>query len=43
MKNKEKSVYATNKGGYIKAPVTVAKGEPKATVIKGGDLRVRKG
>ena len=43
MKNKEKSVYATNKGGYIKAPTSVSKGDPKATVKKGNDLRVRKG
>ena len=43
MKNKEKSVYATNKGGYIKAPANVSKGDPRATVKKGNDLRVRKG
>ena len=43
MKNKERSVYATNKGGYIKAPVNVTKGDPKATVIKGNDLRAKKG
>ena len=43
MKNKEKSVYANNKGGFIKAPVNVAKGDPTATVKKGDDLRVRKG
>ena len=43
MKNKERSVYATNKGGYIKAPSSVSNNEPKATVKKGNDLRVRKG
>jgi hypothetical protein len=30
--------YATNKGGYIKAPKPVT-GEPKPTVTKGDDLR----
>jgi hypothetical protein len=34
--------YATNKGGYIKAPNPVTKGEPKPTVKKGDDLRVGK-
>lgn len=35
--------YATNAGGYIKAPKTVDKNSPKATVTKGNDLRVKKG
>lgn len=30
--------YATNQGGVIKAPKPV-KDQPKATVVKGGDLR----
>jgi hypothetical protein len=36
--------YATNKGGFIKAPKPVAKDSPKSTVIaKGGkDLRAGK-
>ncbi len=33
--------YATNQGGYIKAPKTVGKDSPKATVVKGNDLRVK--
>lgn len=32
--------YATNKGGFIKAPKSQAKGEPKPTATKGNDLRV---
>ena len=44
MKNKEYSVYATNKGGYIKSPKGKTKNEPRASVIKGkGDLRSKKG
>ena len=42
---KAKSGYATNKGGLIKAPVSPAKDDPRATatVAKGGrDLRNRK-
>ena len=35
--------YATNKGGYIKAPKTVDNTPPKATVVKGNDLRAKKG
>ena len=31
--------FATNKGGVIKAPNPTAKGDPKATVTKGNDLR----
>ena len=42
----EKTVngYATNKGGLIKAPKTVATGDPKTTrtVAKKGDLRTGK-
>lgn len=38
----EKNEYATNKGGYIKAPFAQTKGEPKATATvarQKGDLR----
>jgi hypothetical protein len=35
--------YATNQGGYIKAPKTVSTNPPKATVVKGNDLRAKKG
>ena len=35
--------FATNKGGVINAPKSVAKGDPKATVTKGSDLRNGKG
>jgi len=41
MKQK-KNPYVTNQGGYIKAPTTPSKGDPRATVTvakKGGDLR----
>ncbi len=31
--------YATNAGGVIKAPKKPAKNSPKATVVKGDDLR----
>ena len=37
--------YATNKGGYIKAPKKVSEGDPRATKTqanKGKDLRVGK-
>lgn len=35
--------YATNKGGFIKAPKSQTKDEPKTVVIKGkNDLRVGK-
>lgn len=34
--------YATNKGGLIKAPNSVTKGDPKAGVKKGNDLRIGK-
>ncbi len=36
------SAYATNKGGFIKAPKPV-KDEARATVTKGDDLRTRGG
>ncbi len=41
---KKENGYATNKGGFIKAPKTPAAGDPKATrtVAKDGDLRTRK-
>lgn len=35
------NVYATNAGGIIKAPNKV-KNQPKASVVKGNDLRVKK-
>ena len=41
MENKQNG-YATNKGGYIKAPNTPAKGDPRATrtvASDKGDLR----
>ena len=43
MKNKEYSVYATNKGGMIKSPKGGAKDEPKVSKITSDtDLRVKK-
>ncbi len=41
---KKANVYATNKGGLIKAPKNPAEGDPKATrtVAKSTDLRVGK-
>jgi hypothetical protein len=36
---KQRNPYATNQGGVIKAPNTV-NNSPKATVVKGKDLRV---
>ena len=39
----KKNVYATNKGGVIKAPNSQSKDSPKATVTKGDDLRTGKG
>ena len=35
--------YATNKGGVIKSPKNPSKDSPKATVVKGNDLRVGTG
>ena len=31
--------FATNKGGVIKATKATGKGDPKATVTKGNDMR----
>ena len=43
MKNKEYSVYATNKGGMIKSPKGAPKNEPAAAKIKtDGDLRSKR-
>lgn len=42
MKKGCKNDYATNKGGFIKAPKSQTPGEPKPTVKKGNDLRVGK-
>ena len=36
------SPYATNSAGVIKAPRNTAKDQPKATVTRGNDLRVKK-
>ena len=33
--------YATNQGGKITSPKAPAKGDPRATVTKGDDLRRR--
>lgn len=39
----EKNPYQNNRGGRIQAPASPAKGDPKATVIKGNtDLRNNK-
>lgn len=38
MKNNPKNPYQTNKGGRIEAP-TPQKNEPRASVIRGDDLR----
>ena len=43
MKNKNYSVYATNKGGRILSPKGKPVGEPKATKTTGSDLRVKRG
>lgn len=43
MKNKEFSVYSTNKGGMIKSPKGTPKDEPKVTKLTGtADLRAKK-
>ena len=42
MKNKGSNRYATNKGGIINAPKSVPD-QPKASVVKGNDLRNGKG
>ena len=40
--NKEKnSPYATNKGGYIRAPKNASEGDPRATKTTGDDLRTK--
>lgn len=38
MKSSKDNRFATNKGGVIKAPKTVAD-QPKSTIVKGNDLR----
>ncbi len=43
MKSCKDNRFATNKGGIIKAPKSVGKDSPKATVVKGNDLRNGKG
>ena len=43
MKEKNYSPYATNKGGKIAAPKGKPQGEPRATVKRGNDLRVKRG
>jgi hypothetical protein len=42
-KDMKENRFATNKGGVIKAPKATSKGDPKATVTKGSDLRGGKG
>ena len=37
-----KNPYATNRGGKIASPHNLTKGEPRATVTKGEDLRTGK-
>ena len=39
MKPSRDNRFATNKGGIIKAPKSVGSDSPKATVVKGNDLR----
>lgn len=41
MKKTRDNPYATNKGEFIRAPKDPAKNSPKATVVKGNDLRVK--
>ena len=43
MKNKNYSVYATNKGGKIDSPKGTQKNEPRSTKREGSDLRNKKG
>lgn len=43
MKDTNYSNYATNKGGRIISPKGKPEGEPRATVTRGNDLRVKKG
>lgn len=39
---KKGNPYQTNKGDVIKAPKSQSQGSPKATAVKGSDLRVKK-
>ncbi len=39
MKSNKDNRFATNKGGIIKAPKSTKTDSPKATVVKGSDLR----
>lgn len=39
MKPSRDNRFATNKGGVIRAPKSVGSDSPKATVVKGNDLR----
>ena len=39
---KGKNPYATNRGGFIAAPTDPAKGDPRATGVKGDDLRAKR-
>lgn len=39
MKPSRDNRFATNKGGIIKAPKSAGSDSPKATVVKGNDLR----
>jgi hypothetical protein len=43
MKNKNYSVYATNKIGRILSPKGKPQGEPASTKNEGSDLRVKRG
>ena len=43
MKNKNYSVYATNKGGKIDSPKGKPQGEPKSVRTEGKDLRIKRG
>lgn len=43
MKNKNYSVYATNKGGRIASPKPAPKDEVRATKTVGNDLRAKRG
>ena len=40
---KKGNPYQTNKGDVIKAPKSQSQNSPKATVVKGSDLRVKNG
>lgn len=43
MKEKNYSVYATNKGGKIASPKGKPEGEPRVTKSIGNDLRAKRG